>query len=63
MSFSSTPKGAQKFGQLTSHNLPDSATGFHRRLGIVLDNVMLSAPQINSTIREHGQITGHFTED
>ncbi len=55
--------GAQKFGQLTSHNLPDRATGFFRHLGIVLDNEMISAPSINDTIRDNGQITGNFTEE
>ena len=37
----------------------------HRQLGIVLDNMMLSAPNINSAIYGDGQITGgdSFTQD
>ena len=54
--------GGEKFGQLTSKNLPDTATGFKRQLGIVLDNTMLSAPSINSTIHDNGIIQGQFTE-
>jgi len=61
--FSFDAVGGDKFGQLTSHNLPDEAIGFFRHLGIVLDNVMLSAPRINSTIHGEGQITGNFTQE
>ena len=32
--------GSEKFGQLTSKNLPDTATDFHRNLGIMLDDTM-----------------------
>ncbi len=56
--FSFNAEGAEKFGQLTSRNLPDPATDFHRRLGIILDNEMLSAPRINSTIHDRGVIEG-----
>ncbi len=63
VNFSFNPDGAEKFGQLTTRNLPDAANGFHRRLGIILDNVMLSAPQINSAIHGEGQITGRFTKE
>lgn len=61
--FSFNAKGAELFRQLTSRNLPDTTTNFFRHLGIVLDNEMLSAPRINSTIGGRGQITGSFTED
>ncbi|MEX2112070.1 MAG: protein translocase subunit SecD [Pirellulales bacterium] len=60
--FSFDAGGAQRFGQLTSQNLPDTTTGLYRHLGIVLDNEMLSAPRINDTIRGRGQITGNFTD-
>ncbi len=60
--FSFNSEGAEKFGQLTGRNLPD-ATGFRRNLGIVLDNVMLSAPTLRSRIRDSGQIEGDFTEE
>jgi SecD/SecF fusion protein len=63
VNFSFDAEGAQKFGRLTGANLPDEATGFRRELGIILDNVMLSAPTINSVIHGNGQITGRFTKD
>jgi hypothetical protein len=53
--------GARKFGGLTSCNLPDEATGFTRKLGIILDGYLYSAPSIQSTIHDRGEITGDFT--
>jgi len=53
--------GAKKFGGLTSTHLPDDATGFTRKLGIILDNKLFSAPSIQSMIRDRGEITGSFT--
>lgn len=61
--FSLDTVGAEKFGQLTGHNLPDEAINFRRRLGIVLDNEMLSAPDIRSKIFGEGQITGNFSQE
>ncbi|MGD9721675.1 MAG: protein translocase subunit SecD [Pirellulales bacterium] len=61
--FSFDTQGASRFRQLTSHNLPDPATGFYRHLGIVLDNEMLSAPRINDIISGQGQIEGQFTSE
>ena len=61
--FSFDSVGSEKFGQLTSRNLPDEANGFERHLGIVLDNTLLSAPSIISTIRGRGIISGSFTPD
>ena len=58
VAFSFDAMGAEKFGELTRHNLPDPTTRISRRLGIVLDNVLLSAPNINETIRGNGIITG-----
>lgn len=52
--FSLTPDGARKFGDLTGQNV-------HRRLAIVLDNKVVSAPVINSQINESGVIEGTFT--
>jgi SecD/SecF fusion protein len=63
VNFSFDSTGADKFGKLTSNNLPDRATEFYRHLGIVLDDTMISAPQINDTIRDNGQITGDFTDE
>ena len=54
--------GANKFGGLTSTHLPDEASGFTRKLGIILDNMLFSAPSIQSTIHDQGEITGSFTK-
>ncbi|HKR65307.1 MAG TPA: protein translocase subunit SecD [Thermoanaerobaculia bacterium] len=52
--FSLTPEGAPKFGSLTGANI-------NRRLAIVLDNKVVSAPNINSQITDQGVIEGSFT--
>jgi SecD/SecF fusion protein len=48
--------GGQYFETLTSHNIG-------KPLGILVDDVMYSAPNIRSTIRTNGQITGEFSLD
>ncbi len=55
-------RGAGKFGVLTKQNLPDPANGLMSRLGIVLDDVLQSAPVIKSQITSNGQISGGFTQ-
>jgi preprotein translocase subunit SecD len=52
--FSLTPDGAPKFGELTGANVG-------KRLAIVLDNRVVSAPVINSQITDQGVIEGSFT--
>jgi len=52
--FSLTPEGAKKFGELTGNNV-------NRRLAIVLDNKVVSAPNIKSRIDDQGTIEGSFT--
>ncbi len=49
-------RGGKQFGRITRDNVG-------KLLAIVLDNVVQSAPRINSEIRTRGQITGSFTED
>jgi preprotein translocase subunit SecD len=53
MSF--TPDGARKFGALTGANVG-------HRLAIVLDNKVMSAPNIKSKIEDQGVIEGQFTQ-
>lgn len=60
VSFSFRPEGASKFGRLTMKNKPKSETE-KKRLGIVLDNQLLSAPGLNSPIFSDGVIEGEFT--
>ncbi|HYR28983.1 MAG TPA: protein translocase subunit SecD, partial [Thermoanaerobaculia bacterium] len=55
INFSLTPDGAPKFGALTGGNIG-------RRLAIVLDNKVVSAPTINSQINDEGVIEGQFTQ-
>ena len=62
VSFLLNSRGAAKFGVLTSRNLPDPANGLTSRLGILLDDVLQSAPVIRSTISSSGQITGNFDQ-
>ena len=54
--------GGKLFGKLTSEHLPDKKTGLSRKLGIILDGELLSAPAIQSTIYSRGIITGLFTD-
>jgi len=59
--FKLTDQGSGRFLALTTNNAPD---GQHRRqLGIVLDNMLLSAPAIQSPISGDGQISGNFTTE
>ncbi|WP_010587028.1 protein translocase subunit SecDF [Schlesneria paludicola] len=60
VSFRFNPRGAALFGSLTQRNLPDPTDGFKRRLAILLDGKVHSAPSINSRITDSGQITGRF---
>jgi preprotein translocase subunit SecD len=54
--FSLTPDGATKFAALTGANVG-------RRLAIVLDKKIESAPRINSQIHDSGVIEGQFTPE
>jgi SecD/SecF fusion protein len=57
-----TKEGGQLFGELTSHNLPDPADDFSRKLGIILNGQLHSAPRIMSAIYDRAQISGTFTQ-
>jgi preprotein translocase subunit SecD len=52
--FSLKSAAATKFAKATSENI-------NRRLAIVLDNTVVSAPNIESRIADEGQISGSFT--
>jgi preprotein translocase subunit SecD len=54
--FSLTPDGARKFSDLTGNNVG-------RRLAIVLDNKVVSAPSIKNRIDDQGVIEGSFTTE
>ena len=59
--FVMTGEGSVKMGTLTGSNLPDD-TGREAKLGIILDNELLSAPGIRSQISSQGTIEGRFTD-
>jgi preprotein translocase subunit SecD len=52
--FTLNAQGAERFGSATEKNVG-------RRLAIILDNSVASAPTIQSRISENGNITGRFT--
>ena len=47
---------------MTIANQPDVNSGFKKRMAILLDGVVLSAPSLNSPIRGEGQIEGNFSK-
>jgi SecD/SecF fusion protein len=54
--FTMRTDGSIKMGHVTQENL-------HRKLAIIFDNELLSAPVIQSKISDNGQITGNFTQE
>lgn len=56
-------RGGRLFGGLTGNNLPDEVQNFTRKLGIILDGYLYSAPAIQSRISQRGEITGDFTNE
>lgn len=62
VNFTMSESGAILLERLTTDNLPDQNRDIWRRLGIVLDGKVISAPRLMSTIARDGQITGNFTD-
>ncbi|MBN1589003.1 MAG: protein translocase subunit SecD [Pirellulales bacterium] len=60
--FNFNREGAKLFGWLTGENTPDTVQNLYRKLGIILNHHLYSAPRINSVIHGNGEITGGFTE-
>ena len=52
------PQRRQRFGKLTREHLPEEGGAFKYQLAILLDNLVMSAPSINSEIRDSGIIEG-----
>jgi SecD/SecF fusion protein len=59
--FTMSRRGGLLFGALTGANLPDRHNQFYRKLGIIIDGDLISAPRIMSRISDRGQITGDFS--
>jgi len=55
VNFRFTPEGGDKFYELTRKN-------FKRHIAIIVDGVVISAPTVNATIHDAGQISGNFTQ-
>src|SRR5262249_27066203 len=53
--FNLNPQGAEKFKRETGRNIG-------KRLAVILDDTVETAPVINSQISDRGIITGHFTQ-
>ena len=56
-----TDAGSGKFFALTTNNAPVGTR--QRQLGIVLDDSLLSAPNLQQPISKEGRITGNFTRE
>ena len=64
LTFRLNTTGAKLFSGLTRNNLPDPIDmEFTRKLGIIVDEQLYSAPAIQEVISDRGQITGSFTRD
>lgn len=59
--FTMKPDGAKLLERITSDNLPVGDR--YRQMGMIFDDVLVSAPRINGTIGRDGQITGNFTDE
>ncbi len=59
--FKMTAEGAGKMLRMTVRNQPEGS--FKRRMAIILDEKVLSAPELNSAISGTGQISGRFTQE
>ncbi len=61
VAFNLTDAGSGRFFALTTNNSP--VGNRQRQLGIILDDDLLSAPNILQPIRTEGRITGNFTRE
>jgi SecD/SecF fusion protein len=62
VSFTMSGPGSSKMLSLTSANLPNKNNDFKRRMAILLDGNVQSAPNLNDAISSSGVIQGNFTE-
>jgi SecD/SecF fusion protein len=56
VSFLFKSQGARRFGSLTREHAPEEGGAFRYNLAILLDNMVISAPELRSEIREQGII-------
>ncbi len=62
VNFTMSVGGGDKLMRLTGANLPNPQSDFQRRMAILLDGTIKSAPSLKSTIRSQGLIEGRFSE-
>jgi SecD/SecF fusion protein len=62
VSFNFNNRGGNLFSALTGRYQPDSTDGFRRRLGVLLNGELHTAPNLNDRISFNGQISGQFTK-
>jgi len=60
VAFRFNTEGASRMYTLTSRNKPDGKdqNAFHRQMAIILDDQVMSAPNLNEPLHDSGQITG-----
>ena len=60
-------KGGELFGKFTGENLPverrASGVPWRRRLGIILDDRVITAPSIQGKVTDRARIAGNFTQE
>jgi SecD/SecF fusion protein len=61
--FAMKQSGAARLQKLTYAIRPDASSGFHRRMAILLDGRILSAPNLNQPISKEGVIQGRFSTE
>jgi preprotein translocase subunit SecD len=54
-------RGRQLFSQLTGSHLPDKATNFNYKLGVIFNGQLFSAPLIVSTVYDRAELTVCFS--
>lgn len=62
VSFNFNGRGAQLFSILTGRYQPDASDGFERRLAVLLNGEVQTAPNLKDRISGSGQISGNFTK-
>jgi len=63
VAFTLNEVGTRLFRGLTESILPDQAQGFCRKLGIIIDGEVCSAPVVTSAVYRAAEITGDFTPE
>ncbi len=61
--FTFSARGGQLFSQLTDRYKPDKVESFERRLAVLLNGEIQTAPTIRTRIGDRGQITGNFKRE